>query len=174
MEYHDGNTARVLGFIAKTDRRILTECVEQLPRQIFLCRYLATAIRSHNGTVRVAREMCKLLAPYASAAPMVLGEATLRLGIHDEDDKHRRRLSQALSHRAQEICEQILILRIRLIRGKSNLPPNTDPIARYMDGGPLDGSNPDPNAVEAFQCIFLCAIAMLVGVDIDPRVPDAT
>lgn len=169
MEFQNRGLARVLGFISKRDKRILKECKTYLPGQVFLCLYLDSALRSHNGTVRVVREMCKCLSDYASSA-QVSDEATSRLGIHDEDDETRGRLSQALVQKAPDFLEKITILRIRLMRGKSDLPAYADPILRYTSGSPLEGSNPDPQAVEAFLRIFLCAIAMLVGVDIDPRV----
>ncbi|MBM5790073.1 hypothetical protein FJZ23_03240 [Candidatus Parcubacteria bacterium] len=137
---------QVIPFISRHDPRIAMELDEYFPDQIVLTSYLTCALRAHHGTLETARRIAKMLkGEHSRACRPITAEQTERLGIHDHGDEAVARLFSAVEERRPSVATQMLLFGA----GNYRRWPKQDQIALIR--------------------IYLCALAMFAGVEVDPR-----
>lgn len=159
----------VIGFVSRGDTRIARELSGLLPNQSALVDYLDRAIRQHRGTVFTARRIGELLAADPDCARIVARSSIARLGVHTDKDAMVR-LTSALEPLRPLPIDKATMLRVRLRYPIDQIPKGANlRTLEEMNLRAPHGSNTDPDDLIAFMSIFLCALAMLAGVTVDPR-----
>lgn len=163
--------------IFASDPRILATLTEHLPDAPEpLLAYLDRAVRAIEGTPATAQQMALTLShefsEFSSRAVRVDAHDVERLGVHD-DHEAVGRLCRALSVLYSDYIVRAVTLGIRLDVDTERIRQQgvRDPQELWkMRVEPPAGSRLNPEQREAHLRIFYCALAMIYGVTIDPRV----
>lgn len=160
--------------IFANDSRILATLTQSLPPGAPepLLSYLDRAVRAVGGTPTTAEQMAITLADEFPRDVRVDEDDAKRLGVHD-DPEAVGRLCKALRELYEDCIARALILCLRLDVDTERIRQQgvRDPQALWqMPVAPPAGSRLNPEQREAHLRIFYCALAMVYGVTIDPRV----
>ena len=158
----------VVRSVSCNDPRIVHALAQELPHPVIV-KYVDEALRANRGTLHVAKNMARLLARTKSLRT-VNDQDAQRLGVH-MDAEAMGRLSEVLLEVCPDALESLVILQIRLHDTIEYVPRGIRMFDELQKPTPLppDVVRIDPEDMCIFQRIFLCALAMLVGVKTDPR-----
>ena len=177
----------LIGYISSRDtKRIAEELTVLLPGQPQLVRYLDTSIRRARGTLFTARWIGMFLKPDGQHR-VVSEQDVARLGVH-LDTSAVILLAVHLRAHDPQVLQAIMKLHLYLRGDLINVLEDSRPAPnnlRYLsaDDPPSvaclsgledepeapPGSNVDAEDLITFLRIFMCALAMLLGIEIDPR-----
>lgn len=171
MDHDTSGGTKIVEF-STIDRRIGQTFTENVSSSV-LARYLEKAVREHAGTLMVARLIAGALAPFLAKYKGHVGpEDVERLSVHDLDDEIMGKVSLALAMIEPEYINREHELLVSF--GYQTVEP--------VDGSPIEeckrmemlvvprgGISPDPRDHEIYAHIFICALAMLCGVKVNPR-----
>ncbi len=146
----------------KKDTRFNDEAKSAFPQSPVVGCYLAERLKKTNGSLTVLRVLIEELKDAVKDPSPVTVDDYARLCV-DENGGHVVRLAKALRIGGIDTAGRSLVLMSRL--GKPVPSDATDVKSCKM--------NPDPEVdvdyLEDYLRIFVCAMAMLDGVKIDPR-----
>ncbi len=160
----------VIGFVSRRDERIARELSGYLPEQPALVAYLDHALRANRGTLFTARRIGEMLAADSDHTRIVSRSAVDRLGVHEDVESMERLVGPLTKVRPDALEKDAVVLRIRLRYRTEQIPRGIT--LQALDGmkiPPPRGSNPNADDLITYMRIYLCALAMLAGVTIDPR-----
>ena len=161
--------ADIIPITRARDPRIQAMLEDRLPGQTQLHTYLDQAIRYHNGGLVTATKIADLLALEVPKGPKLVTDADIqRLGVH-EDTEAFERLIGPLTLKREVAVQMGQVLEIRLIHDLERLPREARTVETVSALPPPTGSRNDPKDVAFYKRIYLCALAMLAGVEADPR-----
>lgn len=158
---------KLLGFISCRDERIAKELARYLPDQLSLVYYLARAIRQNQGTLFTARQIGELLAEELPAH-IVSWHDTKRLGVHTIPLLMKFVEREVKTFRPKALNKRAVLYARLLYRRKDLLTATS---FKELEESKLPippGSTIEPENVRTFCNIYLCGLAMMVGVKIDP------
>ncbi len=166
---------RQIVYISDNERRIAKELARFLPNQPALVAYLDQAIRRNRGTVFTARKIGELLVEELPRLP-VGHDVVDRLAVH-ANESAMGVLGPELIRQQPNALFNLVVLLIRLTAQIKDVPGDINLrefAALYQQGmHPFPpGSNIDDGDLETFMRIYLCALAMLLGIELDPRLHD--
>lgn len=140
--------------LSRHDRRLERHITASLPGQEQLAEYLTRRLQALGGNKRVANNILIKLAGFRDA-PQVTEEMVERLGV-DHDEVRMKRLTDWYGHE-NELDTHMVGLSLHLhVMARPKKDDNTP-----------GGVNPDH--VLKFVQVFVCAYAMLSGIEFDPR-----
>lgn len=159
--------------IFANDARILATLTTSLPGVPEpLLAYLDRAVRAVGGTPATAEQMARTLSHEFPRDVHVDAHDVERLGIHD-DHEAVGRLCRVLGELYSDYVARALVLGLRLDVDTERIRQQgvRDPQALWqMQVEPPAGSRLNTQQREAHMRIFYCALAMIYGVAIDPRI----
>lgn len=142
----------LLGSVSRCDARIAQELTRYLPGQPLLVGYLDRAIRAQGGTVFVARILGSQLAQ-ETKFKFVHRKDINQLALH-EDESAIAAFVPELRRIYPVALDQMFIVGLRLYQRMDHIAPHH--------------RRRDTEQLIVFMRIYLCALAMLVGVTTRP------
>ena len=146
----------------KKDVRLHEEADRAFPQSLILAEYLASRVKAHNGSLTVLRVLIEELKDAVKDPDPVSVDDYTRLSV-EGCNEHVVCLAKALRRAGVDTCGRNMVLTSRL--GKPDPSEATDLKSCVMRPDP----EVDINHLEDYTHIFMCAMAMLMGIEIDPK-----
>lgn len=134
-----------------------------------LANYVVDVLFQYRGTFIVAKLILDALAPFAKSAFHVTRADVQRLGVHRYNERMHI-VSSYLLDDMPGVKELVRRLQIQLMYDPRHVPIEVTSLDQ-LEGVPRRlGCSRDEEDITVYLRVFVCSLAMLVGVSADPRV----
>ncbi len=154
---------REVSHIFKKGGRLLDEAKREFPEYSAFTEYLALRVREANGSIEVIRILCEYLKMAAPDPSPVTLESIVRLAV-ERNAAQTTRVYQELSRHGVDSLGLSMSLSLRLC---GTIHVGDAKIGRHCTGSMNQAV--DRDHVSDYAAIFICALAMLTGLEMDPR-----
>ena len=153
---------REVSHIFKKDGRLLDEAKREFPEYSAFSEYLALRVREANGSIEVVRILCELLKVAVPDPSPVTLESIVRLAV-ERNAAQTTRVYQELSRHGFDSLGLSLSLSLKLC-GSIHVGDTQG----RRDWTVSINQAVDRDHVYDYAAIFICGLAMLAGLELDP------
>lgn len=150
-------------FIFSRDFRMGEEAKKAFPQSPVLAEYLSMRLCKNHGSLAVLRIMIEELKSAVPDPHPVTVDAFARLAVEDVQ-RYVTIVAKALNEAGIDTCDRkkILIFRLGYVEESADVKGE---VGHDLIAYP----SIDLDFLSSFLCIFTCALAMLKGLEIDPK-----